>query len=1598
MAVTDTTAARGAEPAGTPEPERSTSRVARGVAIAVGVVAVLVVAVLGALFVFTNTDYGRERVRRFALAQLEKQAHGIVRMGALSGNLLRGLTIEDVSITDSAGAPFFAAERVRVGYSLRPFLSKKVFLRDVQLVRPVVVLDKPPNGEWNFARIFPGDTTTKTDSAPGWGSWLRFDHLRVVQGRVLVRTPWAPNDTLAAAQRDSVARLALAGGTRLEVVRVAGGYQKVSDFRQIDGRFPRVVLADPETPVKHIEVATARMIAAPFRPPVADVRDVKGTFELTGDSLWFTGVSAAFPASRLVDGAGRYDFDTGALLLDARGAPASFADFRWAYPPFPGEGSGTLDFAMAMTDTVSDFQIRRADVRVGRSALQGDLGFAIGRTVAFHDTDLRFQQFDTRLLEQLVPTLELPRNGLASGTLAMAGRFDSLTVDADVAFDDPSYGRSRLLAVGMLGYDSTAFRARDLRLTLAPVQVAMARIAMPTFPVRGVLGGTATLNGSTAARLVTVADLTHDDRGARSRVTGTAEVRFGPGVEGAPLAPPTPRVVRGGELTYTSRGARRRAGGGSARAPWVNADLRLHPLSLVTVGRFAPAVGLRGAATGPVRVTGSLADLAVRAPLTFSDGGGLDVHGRLDLASAEKGYDLRAAARLFNANAIVAKAPPTSLTMTASADGRGFDPATMRATITADVTTSTYDDVPVDSARLRARIGGGYARLDSSSVIGPAARARLHGTFGLAEGREGALVYTVQVDSLAAFNRFLPEPDTGTVAPRPRRAAIALARARADSAQIADRAAVERAATGRTAVTAEAKAKAKVSIDTAIAVRRDSLAGVVYAAGVLRGNVGRFDVRGRAATEGLVAYGNAARHGRIEYGLVGGGTPAMAVAAGAQLDSVLVAGFAIDTLDTRVTWRTGGQGTVALVVRQENQQEYSANAEYSLELDRNEVRWSDLVLRFDDTRWTATRPGAVRWGARGIEIDELDLRNGPAGRIYVDGLLPTEGRADLQVAIDNFQVGDLVALVQSDIEARGLLSLGMNFEGTTRDPSFRGAIGVREGSYRGSTLPELHGRFAYADARLEGRAEASRPGGRTFLTADGTLPVNLALAGVTGPRLAPDGPLSLDVVADSVPLDLVPRFTDVVANVSGTARGHVRVRGTVNDPDLDGVVVLEKAQAKVVALGITMRDVAGSVRLDGDTVVIDSLVGRSRGRALVRGGLGIKSLSAPSFNLFFVANDLRVIDNDQGRIDLDAGLQLSGPFDSAYVAGAINDISGVVYLPESQGKTVINAGDPAVFNVVDTSVVRNRELLPGQSPLLAGLRADVDVEVDRDTWVRNRDANVEIFSDGPLRVHVDRRVQAFTLTGVVSTERGEYEFLGKRFQIRRGSATFVGTPEINPILQITGEQPVTLAGQQTFNIEVVIGGTLQNPRITLQSDRQPPISQSDLLSYLAFSRSTSSLLQFEGSGTSLTSPSGSGGSIIGSTAQFATTRLAAIALGVAVDQLESGAAQSLGADVFHITPSAVNSDLFQGRALGFLQQTQVEYGRYFAGSRLYLALQGTPALVAPGALAQYRANAGWRYEASFQPRFILTDPTLAPPEKPVSTGAFGLSLVREWRF
>src|ERR1044071_4817268 len=229
-----------------------------------------------AVVVVTGTDWGRERVRRYAVGMINGMIHGKATIGQLSGNLLTGMTVHNIAITDSAGQPFIAVESFKANYELASLLRKRIWIREAVLVRPLVVLDRPPNGNWNWQRIFPRDTTPKPPSQQTqWGDWIRFTTTKMVNGQLIVRTPWKPSEKLSAAGRDSAIREALGGGSRLMVQRVAGGFQKVVQFDSMTANLPLLRLSEPGAPNRLAEISSLSMVAFPFRPPGARVVDLK---------------------------------------------------------------------------------------------------------------------------------------------------------------------------------------------------------------------------------------------------------------------------------------------------------------------------------------------------------------------------------------------------------------------------------------------------------------------------------------------------------------------------------------------------------------------------------------------------------------------------------------------------------------------------------------------------------------------------------------------------------------------------------------------------------------------------------------------------------------------------------------------------------------------------------------------------------------------------------------------------------------------------------------------------------------------------------------------------------------------------------------------------------------------------------------------------------------------------------------------------------------------------------------------------------------------------------------------------------------------------
>lgn len=1506
------------------------------------VAGVVVLMALGVLLV-TQTDFGRNFARDRVVNILTRNSHGVIKIGEVRGNLLRDVTLIDVSITDSSGAPLIVADTIFTEYGLKALFGKRIQLSGLRLVNATVVVERLPGQRWNYDRIFPRDTVTRQGPRQtGWGTWIGFTDVSLVNVHLITRVPWTPGG--GSGDPDREITQALAGEGRVRIIRVPGGYQNVAEYREIHARMPMIRLNDPEFRVAVMDVASARMLALPFNPPTLRIRAFTGKIQFNADSVWWADARAELSGSRAI-ASGRYRMQGADFRLRLRANPFSPTDVRWVLPQLPERGSGSLDFAMDWEGDSAIYLAENADIRLGDAHLVGKIGVTDTDTLAFHAADIRFTGVSTALLDQVLGVSWPPRPGVLSGHARFDGGFNAMIVDGDVTFVGAGTGRNRVVAMGELGVGDY-FRARNLRLRLMPVTAQFARIIIPDIPFDGTFTGNTVLNGSTGSTLVATGDITHIEAGNRSRGIGRVAVRPG------------------------------------ARA-WLDVTARFAPLALATAGRFAPALGLRGFVTGPIRFTGTLRDFVVNTNLVASDGGNIAINGRVDLEGRATAYDLRVTAALFDASALSRRAPSTQLTATAHMVGTGTNAETMRGNLVADVKTSVWDTLALDSAKVRVAFADGLARFDTLAVSVPQGELNAQGTFGLSERRQGELRYSVVIDTLSALAGIIGT-DTGVVAPRPRILASRVARAREDSTRIARETEVERAVTGR--------GMPAITVDTPSVIPRGLLAGSLRAEGVATGNIKNFGLRGTATGRNIVARGQSVGRLVADYEWTGGRTPASRVVVDAQLTDARLVGFDLDSVDARINYQRPG-GTAEISIHQDDRTQYGLAAQYRLHADHRELHLDNMMLQFDTTLWRSTQPSEIEWGARGFTVKTLELTNASGGRIFVDGLIPREGNADLRLAVDRFEIADIASLLQSDIDARGLLSFDVNASGTLADPRFKGAFGATDFVYNETILPEVHGTLDYANETLTGRADATLANGRSIVVAEGTVPVNLALTGVTGSRIPRDRQIALRVSADSFPVEILPQLGSYVSNVRGRTSGAVSIGGSLSKPALSGNVAIHNGSAKIVPTGVTVRNVYGSVRMTGDTIVVDSLVGRSAGPFRISGGVGVGSFREPSFDLRLFSRNARILDNDHGELNADLDVAMYGPFKGALISGGVRIREGVLYIPTPEDREVVGADDPALFAVLDTALTPATEIFPAQSPLLANLRVDLNLRVDRDVFVRAPNVNVEVYTDGDMIVRADRAKESLTLDGVLLSDRGDYVFFSRRFKIRRGSATFVGITEINPTLQIQGEYEVRLPTREAINIQIVIGGTLKSPKITLTSDAQPPMAQSDILAYLAFGQSGTTLTQLGGSALST---GGGAGTLVGTGAALATKQLAAVALGVFTEEIAGEAARSLGADVLIISPAEIQTDVGS-----FLRSTEVEFGKYVNPST-FVSFTGRPdpaALRRPGFTLEHRFSSkpGYRIEVALEPRYLLREPTLQIRE-PITRSVLGMFLIREWRY
>jgi len=1306
---------------------------------------------------------------------------------------------------------------------------------------------------------------------------------------------------------------------RKVIEEVPGGLVQVYRFDQLQGEFPEVIWESPLEDGQLFRVASLSGRGFVMSDPVL-LRDLRGSVTLVDTVL-----SLDLPEVELTESrgavVGRVVMEEGLNRYDVRidASRLSFADLRWLAPDLP-DGGGSLVLRI-QTQAEGGLLWLAQDARVTApgSSVTGTVGFVTGDEPYFTQVDLRAAPLDLDLIARFLPD-GLPVEGLAVGTVEVTGPISALETSGSMRLTSPGgTDAGRVRWAGTLDARAATLGARRFHADLTAFDLAF--VGSPG-GVPGRVDGTVDASGTLRGGLQLDGDLRHRiGLGPASTVRGGGTVR-------------RERTRTSVELLFEGR-----------------------PLSMQGLAPAFPELErLRGDLAGTLAVRGELGDLALDARIE-TPGGNVLVGGRMGRSRDGPHLVGEGSVSALRLDELSSALPASTVSGRFTFDLLGSSAATLTGAVHGWLDDGQVAGLALERGVLAVRLDGGMAAVDSLRVVTPAGTVWAEGDFALVEDRSGTLRLGASSADLGPLAGVLyPDELPDPLAP-------------------------------------------------------PLVAGRLDAAATLQGGLGGLTADGTATLlEGRGA-GVQAERLELTFGAVGVGTDSLRADARAEgfamdawghaLPGAVVTGRWADgraELGARATGSAGEVLRVAGDVAPVSQVAPGADA-YALHV-------GELVLGTPGRAWALQGGATARLAETALELDSLTLAREDgrgvlrgAGRLAWSGTATPAGpgypRLDFHAEVQDLRVADWFRLTAADADLTGSLSGAVAVTGSPGAPVMRASVRAADLRYEDALVERVDGTFSYADRRVEGSLSAVHQG-RRMVVGSGTVPLDLRLLPVEERRLAE--PLEFAARVDSLPAAMLLGLVDGFRDVSGWVHGDVRAAGTTLEPELGGALALRSAAAVFDPLGVRFGYVNGFFRVEPTgAVAVDLTVqgteplGASRppGQSLgtVRGVVDLSQLRDPELDLTLTAAELLAVSRRDVQAVVSGQLTVGGRYSRPEVAGALRVDQGVLDVDELYRQyQVVQLETPLLFAAVDTNLVAVRQFRT-LSPFLRNLRVDsLVVSVGSDAWLRGRDINVELAGD--LNVSLDRQTEDIRLTGTLTAERGTYQLyyglaaLARRFDIREGTVEFPGTPGIDPNLDMTASYRVRRSGDEPLDVQAVVSGSLQAPRVRLTSSADPPISESDLASYLFFGVPTYALR-----GYANTNASAEGRNMAGLGGQL----LAPTAYGLFSTGLQS-LSQSLG---FFDYVGLRAAEAVPGQ--DFLANTQLEIGFYVTPD-VFISYEQRLASREPGVRLEWRASQAFTAEIFAEDRFARAAGSFGLGQAIAPRRVYGFLLFREWGY
>jgi hypothetical protein len=626
---------------------------------------------------------------------------------------------------------------------------------------------------------------------------------------------------------------------------------------------------------------------------------------------------------------------------------------------------------------------------------------------------------------------------------------------------------------------------------------------------------------------------------------------------------------------------------------------------------------------------------------------------------------------------------------------------------------------------------------------------------------------------------------------------------------------------------------------------------------------------------------------------------------------VTIAGRNLPRVTAQTTYEKNALEFNAMFDEERRSLGFAGNAVFHPDHDELHLRALDLTVGKTQWSFPPGQEAIARYSQDSVTIENFVLQRGTQQLTASGTVAIGSGSAnlanDLNVRLDNVQVQDINELLLGNRAVSGVLNASAEIRGTRNDPVLESSFALTSGSVEGVAFNALTGKARYSgravelDARLEQTPQA-------VLTAVGTAPV-------------PNGPGStvrtteFDLAVKSTPIDiaLFQPATTQLTKLTGQVQADVHVRGTLDEPRLNGLVETSNGGFSVVATGVTYTNGIARFMFENDRLLVDrfEVSDDDQDRLVAIGELGIVRRSVGAMNLQVSASQFKVLENQFGSLEIETDLRVTGDTAKPNITGEIVtepgrlDVDRVLeqlgrspYRTEATVATTtdnaeaVAATEASPLNLYDAATIDVRLILPDDLVLRG---RDMHASFSR---IGLGDMNVTVGGDLQIRKAPAGRPDVI---GTVSVVRGFYDFQGRRFEVLRDSQIrFQGAIPVDPALQVDAQR--VISGVTAI---VNIRGTARQPQVRLSST--PPLDEADVLSLIVFNQPINQL----GEGERLNLAERAGG----------------LAVGYLASPLANSIADALDLDIFEIRAS--------GGANG---QPSIAVGQQI-GSRLFVSFR-----------------------------------------------------------